>query len=108
GVGFGIEEQAHVLAAIVFQRDCLSLFIRQGELGGFIINFHGFSVLINSMNLYSRRRFLASAVLLLVCTLTFSPMRAQRRTPHKLRSTAVLEVTTDPVGIVSTRVFPVT
>ncbi len=60
------------------------------------------------MNLYSRRRFLTSATLLLVFVLTFTAIRAQRRTPHKLRATAVLEVTTDAVGIVSTKVFPVT
>jgi hypothetical protein len=47
-VGLGIEEQDQVLAAIILQRDCLSLFIRQRELRGFIINFHGFSVFIRS------------------------------------------------------------
>jgi hypothetical protein len=41
-VGLGIKKQDHILAAIVFQRDGLALFIRQGELGGFIINFHSF------------------------------------------------------------------
>ena len=47
-VGFGVKEKDHVLAAIILQRDCLSLFIRQRELRGFIINFHGFSVFIRS------------------------------------------------------------
>src|SRR5262249_44856507 len=31
-----------------------------------------------------------------------------RRAQHKLRATAVLEVTTDPAGVISTRVIPVT
>jgi hypothetical protein len=47
-VGLGIKEQDQVLAAIILQCDCLSLFIRQRELRGFIINFHGFSVFIRS------------------------------------------------------------
>ncbi|HXO37688.1 MAG TPA: hypothetical protein VN872_03575 [Candidatus Acidoferrum sp.] len=60
------------------------------------------------MNLYSRSRFLASAVLVLVCAAAFTTAMAQRRKPHKLRATAVVEVTTDSAGIVATRVFPVT
>lgn len=60
------------------------------------------------MKLYRRSTFLASAALLLAFAVTFTTIQAQRRTPHKLRATAVLEVTTDPAGIVSTRVFPVT
>ena len=60
------------------------------------------------MNLYSRRKFLASAALLLLTLALAATINAQRRTPHKLRATAVLEITTDPAGIVSTRVFPVT
>lgn len=63
------------------------------------------------MNLYSRRKLLASLgpviLVLLVFALTIAG-NAQRRKPHKLRATAVLEVTTDPTGVVSTRVFPVT
>ena len=61
-----------------------------------------------SMTLYSRRRFLTSACVLLACVLTFSGIQAQRRTPHKLRATAVLETTTDSAGVAVTRVFPVT
>jgi hypothetical protein len=38
----------------------------------------------------------------------FTAIHAQRRTPHKLRATSVLEVTTDNAGVVSTRVVPVT
>jgi hypothetical protein len=61
------------------------------------------------MNLYSRRsRSLASAILVLVCAAVFTTAMAQRRKPHKLRATAVVEVTTDSAGIVATRVFPVT
>jgi hypothetical protein len=60
------------------------------------------------MNLYSRSRFLASAALVLVCAAAFTTATAQRRKAHKLRATAVVEVTTDSAGIVGTRVFPVT
>jgi hypothetical protein len=59
------------------------------------------------MNLYSRSRFLASAVLVLVCAAAFTTTFAQRRKAHKLRATAVVEVTTDSAGIVATHVFPV-
>jgi hypothetical protein len=60
------------------------------------------------MNLYSRRRVLASATVLLAGVLVFTSVKAQRRTPHKLRATALVEVTTDAAGIVATRVFPIT
>ena len=60
------------------------------------------------MKLYRRRTFLASAGLLLAFAAIFTTVQAQRRTRHKLRATALLEVTTDPAGIVSTRIYPVT
>jgi hypothetical protein len=60
------------------------------------------------MNLYSRSKILASALLALVCAAAFTGAVAQRRKPHTLRATAVLEVTTDSAGIVVTRVIPVT
>ena len=60
------------------------------------------------MNLYSRSRFLASAVLVLACAAAVTTAFAQRRKAHKLRATAVVEVNTDSAGIVSTHVFPVT
>jgi hypothetical protein len=60
------------------------------------------------MNLYSRKKFLASAVLVLVCLAAFTIVLAQKRKAHKLRATAVLEVTTDSAGIVVTSVIPVT
>ena len=59
------------------------------------------------MNLYSRSRFLASAVLVLVCAAAVTAAFAQRRKAHKLRATAVVEVTTDSAGIVATHIFPV-
>ncbi|MBZ5492989.1 MAG: hypothetical protein LAO76_18890 [Acidobacteriia bacterium] len=59
------------------------------------------------MNLYSRSRFLASAMLVLVCAAAVTSAFAQRRKAHKLRATAVVEVTTDSAGIVATHVFPV-
>jgi hypothetical protein len=59
------------------------------------------------MNLYSRSRFLASAVLVLVCAAAVITAFAQRRKAHKLRATAVVEVTTDSAGIVATHIFPV-
>ncbi len=60
------------------------------------------------MNLYSRSKILASAVLVLVCVAAFTVAVAQRRKSHTLRATALLEVTTDSAGIVSTRVIPIT
>ncbi len=60
------------------------------------------------MNLYSRSRFLASATLVLVCAAAVNAAFAQRRKAHKLRATAVVEVTTDSAGIVATHIFPVT
>ncbi|MFI5105590.1 MAG: hypothetical protein ACHP79_11765, partial [Terriglobales bacterium] len=60
------------------------------------------------MNLYSRRKFLASTALVLVCAAALAGATAQRRKVHQLRATVVLEVTTDSAGIVSTRVIPVT
>ena len=60
------------------------------------------------MNLYSRSKILASAAMVLVCAAAFTIAVAQRRKPHTLRATAILEVTTDSAGIVSTRVIPIT
>jgi len=59
------------------------------------------------MNLYRRSRFLASAVLVLVCAAAVTSAFAQRRKAHKLRATAVIEVTKDSAGIVATHIFPV-
>ena len=106
GVGLGIKKEDHVLAAIVLERYRFAFLIGKRELGGFIINFHGFSVFITSMNLYRRRTFLASLGLLALI-LSTATISAQRRTAHKLRATALLEVTTDQAGIVSIRVTPI-
>lgn len=61
-----------------------------------------------TMNLYRRRTFQASLVLLLALTFVFSQAFAQRRKPHKLRATGVLELTKSPSGTVSARLIPVT
>lgn len=58
------------------------------------------------MNLYRRRSFAAS-LLLLLAVLTIARSSAQRQTPHKLRATALLELTTSPKGIISSRLTPI-
>src|SRR5258708_17011724 len=58
-------------------------------------------------NLYSRRWFQASALLLLGLV-TFAGALAQHRNSHKLRATAVLELTTDSSGNTKARLVPVT
>jgi hypothetical protein len=60
------------------------------------------------MNLYSRKKFLASAALVLACAGLFTTAVAQRRKTHKLRATAIVEATTDASGKVTTRIIPVT
>ena len=47
-------------------------------------------------------------MLVLVCAAAATAAFAQRRKAHKLRATAVVEVTTDSAGIVGTHIFPVT
>jgi hypothetical protein len=46
-------------------------------------------------------------VLLLVCVAGFAAL-AQRRKPHKLRATGLLELTTDPTGVMTARLIPIT
>jgi hypothetical protein len=58
------------------------------------------------MNLYRRRTFAASLVLVLA-VLTIARSSAQRQTPHKLRATALLDLTTSPKGIISSRLTPI-
>ena len=61
------------------------------------------------MNLYRRSWFWASAAILLACLgLSQSAGSFQHRTSHKLRATALLELTTDAGGTVSTRLIPIT
>jgi hypothetical protein len=59
-----------------------------------------------SMNLYRRRSFAAS-LLFLLAILAIAPSSAQRQKAHKLRATALLELTTSPKGIVSSRLTPI-
>jgi hypothetical protein len=59
------------------------------------------------MNLYNSRTFLASLLLLLACAAGFTAL-GQRRKAHKLRATALLELTTDNAGIVTARLTPIT
>lgn len=64
------------------------------------------------MNLYRRRTVRANLVrpgliLALALVAGFTAF-AQRRKPHKLRATAVLELTTEASGVVTARVLPVT
>jgi len=54
------------------------------------------------MTLYRTRIFLASALLL-----AGAGAYSQRRTPHKLRATSLVEVITNPAGVVGTRVIPI-
>jgi len=59
------------------------------------------------MNLYRRRTFRASLIVLLVCAVGLAAV-AQRRKAHKLRATALLELTTDSTGVMTARVIPIT
>ena len=59
------------------------------------------------MNLYRRRTFRASLIVLLVFAAGFTAL-AQRRKPHKLRATGLVELTTDPTGVMTVRVIPIT
>jgi hypothetical protein len=61
------------------------------------------------MNLYRRRSFPANLTLLAVCILALAVSSAQqRRKPHKLRATGLLELTTSPTGTVAARLTPIT
>src|SRR5437016_886293 len=67
--------------------------------------------LTNRLHLYRRYRLQASLALLalLVAGLGLVALAApQHRNSHKLRATAVLELTTDAGGIVTTRLVPIT
>lgn len=59
------------------------------------------------MNLYRRRTLQASVALLLACVIGFTVAGAQRRKPHTLRATAVLEMTTDASGVRTARLVPI-
>ena len=60
------------------------------------------------MSLYRRNSLQASLALLLACILGFTAATAQRRKPHKLRATALLEFTGDASGVMTPRVIPIT
>lgn len=61
----------------------------------------------NKLNLYRRRWFQATLAVLLACSAVLSAYAFQRRTPHRLRATAVVELTTDANGKVTPRLVPV-
>jgi len=58
------------------------------------------------MSLYRRKIFQASLVLAAVFFL-FHYLPAQRKSPHKLRATALLQISTDARGIVTSKVIPI-
>src|SRR5215471_397676 len=60
------------------------------------------------MNLYRRRTLQASLLLLLVCFIGAGIAAQQRRKAHKLRATALLELTTDYTGTVTAKLIPIT
>ena len=62
----------------------------------------------NKLNLYRRSRLSASIIVLAVATLALSARAFQRSSPHKLRATALLELTTDQSGTVTARLYPIT
>jgi hypothetical protein len=60
------------------------------------------------MNLYPRRSFPASLVLVLAFASIFAGIGfAQRRKPHKLRATGLLTLTTDSAGNVAAKLTPI-
>ncbi len=59
-----------------------------------------------SMNLY-RTKLYAASLLLLTILGAFTAARAQRKKAHKLRATALLELTTDPAGNTVARLTPI-
>src|SRR5215471_19146226 len=60
------------------------------------------------MNLYRRRALQASMLVLLVIFVILTAATQQRRKAHKLRATALLELTTDPTGTMTARIVPIT
>ncbi len=62
---------------------------------------------MTSMNLYRRKAFLTSVALVLACLAVLGTLSAQHRNSHKLRATAVVEITTDAHGVAITHLIPV-
>jgi hypothetical protein len=60
------------------------------------------------MNLYRRKALEASALVLLAVFISLTAATQQRRRAHKLRATALLELTTDPTGTMTARLVPIT
>jgi len=60
------------------------------------------------MNLYRKRTLQASLALLITALVGIAVAQTQKRKPHKLRATALLELTTDRVGNVKAQLTPVT
>ncbi|HEY6251630.1 MAG TPA: hypothetical protein VI685_16860 [Candidatus Angelobacter sp.] len=60
------------------------------------------------MNLYRRSWLWASIIVLALSVLALSAPAFQRSSPHKLRATALLELTTDASGTVTSRLYPIT
>jgi hypothetical protein len=60
------------------------------------------------MNLYSRRPLQASLALLLITTAGLALAQTQKRKAHRLRATALVELTTDRAGNVKARLTPIT
>jgi hypothetical protein len=63
---------------------------------------------MSAMNLYRRCSFQATLALLLLAITAIPVVRAQRRSQHKLRATALLELTTDSKGVKTARLTPIT
>jgi hypothetical protein len=63
---------------------------------------------MSAMNLYRRSPFRATVTLLLLAVAAISVVTAQRRSPHKLRATALLELSTDAKGVKVARLTPIT
>jgi hypothetical protein len=62
----------------------------------------------SKLNLYRRRWLQASVAVVMACCAVLSASAFQHRNAHKLRATALLELTTGPGGKVSTRLIPIT
>jgi hypothetical protein len=62
---------------------------------------------IHKLHLYRRKALWASGALLL-CSMVALAVPYQHRASHKLRATALLELTTDASGTISTRLIPIT
>lgn len=62
----------------------------------------------NKLHLYRRSWFQASILVLALCIFALTARAFQRSSAHKLRATGLLELTTDPSGTVTTRLYPIT